>query len=172
MWAQPQTSHCWGKSLSLCKLRELYQSVSSPGLYLCCISPRDWARCVSFGWKYPQWGQVVVRWDFIRQSFVVCLAWEGRTRSGKGEVGSRAVPGAPVRPLSQPFIQAGCLRQKKRKQSNIALHWLSKVTPGLLSAAAPTMRLQVEASSGLHCRALVLCFWLIYNNICVAETLQ
>lgn len=58
-------------------------SVSLPGLYLSCISPWDWASYVSFGWKYPKSGQVVAKRDFIRQSFVGCLAWEGRTHSGK-----------------------------------------------------------------------------------------
>lgn len=158
VWAEPQTSCCWGKSLSLCKLQDLYQSVSLPGLYLGCISPWDWASCVSFGWKYPKSGQVVAKGDFIRQNFVVCLAWEGRTHSGKGEVGSRTVPGASVRLESQPLIQAGCLWQEKRKNSTITLHWLSEVTPGLPSAAAPTRKPQVRASSGLCCSALLLRF--------------
>lgn len=59
------------------------------------------------------------------------LLYLRRTHSGKGEVGSRAVPGASVRPLSQPLIQAECFWQKRRKKSSISLHWLSKITPGL-----------------------------------------
>lgn len=142
--AQTQTSRCSGKLLSLCTLQELYQSIILPRLHLAMFPHEPGSALSHWGEHIPDSGQLVAKGYLVRQSILVCLAWEGWAHSGEGKVTAGLW-------LWAPAGSQGSGEQMERKKSSIALYWLFE---GPLNTAAPTSETISRASSDLHCSAL------------------
>jgi len=84
------------------------------GLYFS-MSSSPWSVVSHLGEHIPNSGQLVAKGYLIRQSLLVCLAWEGRARSGKGEAAAGLCLQEPAGPHCSPSLEMAAVAKGEEK---------------------------------------------------------